>query len=265
MAAIAYAVVPLVDRLTFQWFVRDLDARGALITQTAQEPLADLLREPRVAKTRVTRYFDRIMTGERIYALGYCDRAGKLQVSTLAFPRAVRCPQQGESPEARSYVLTLPDGPLHVSINPLSADGAAYGHLVIVHDMSFVQRRSDDTKKYVLILFAAIAGVVALITMLIAEISWRGWVAGVKALLSGEPRARAPLGLRGDPAAEVRPELQPIARDLQLLVQDLEAERRVRDESQTTWGPEALRRILRQDLKGDRKRTRLNSSHIPLS
>ncbi|HVJ23116.1 MAG TPA: trehalose-6-phosphate synthase, partial [Burkholderiales bacterium] len=47
------------------------------------------------------------------------------------------------------------------------------------------------------------------------------------------------------------PELRPIARDLQALVSDLENERRSRDESQTTWGPDALRRILRQDLKGD--------------
>ena len=29
LAAIAYAVVPLVDRLTFQWFVRDLETRGS--------------------------------------------------------------------------------------------------------------------------------------------------------------------------------------------------------------------------------------------
>ncbi len=43
LAAIAYAVVPLVDRLTFQWFVRDLDTRGALIAKTAQEPLAELV------------------------------------------------------------------------------------------------------------------------------------------------------------------------------------------------------------------------------
>ena len=34
LAAIAYAVVPLVDRFTFQWFVRDLDARGAVIAKT---------------------------------------------------------------------------------------------------------------------------------------------------------------------------------------------------------------------------------------
>jgi trehalose 6-phosphate synthase len=252
LAAIAYAVVPLVDKLTLQWFVRDLDARGALISQTAQEPLAELMREPKVARARVLRYFDRIMQGERIYGLGFCDRAGKLLYSTNHFPPAVRCPAPGErpQPQARSWVLQLSDGPLHIWANPIAADGALIGDLLIVHDMSFVQRRSDDTKKYVLILFAAIALVVALITMLIAEISWRGWVAGVKALLSGDTLLRSPLGLN-NANSELRPELRPIARDLQALVRDLEAERHARDESQTVWGPEALRRILRQDLKGD--------------
>src|SRR5258705_10687423 len=77
LAEIAFAVVPLVDRLTFQWFVRDLDARGALIAQSAQEPLAGLLEEmrgaPRTARSRVLGYFERIMQGERVYALGFCD------------------------------------------------------------------------------------------------------------------------------------------------------------------------------------------------
>src|SRR6185295_5799635 len=226
----------------------DLDARGALIAQTAQEPLAELMREPKVARARVLRYFDRIMQGERIYGLAFCDRAGKLLYSTNHFPPAVRCPAPGErpQPQARSWVLQLSDGPLHIWANPIAAEGSLIGDLLIVHDMSFVQRRSDDTKKYVLILFAGIALVVALITMLIAEISWRGWVAGVKALLSGETLLRSPLGLKA-----TSPELRPIARDLQALVRDLEAERHARDESQTVWGPEALRRILRQDLKGD--------------
>src|SRR5207237_4499953 len=91
LAAIAYAVVPLVDRLTFQWFVRDLDARGALIAQTAQEPLAELMRDPRGAKARVQRYFERIMQGERIFAIGFCDRAGRLHYASATFPEAVRC------------------------------------------------------------------------------------------------------------------------------------------------------------------------------
>jgi trehalose 6-phosphate synthase len=243
LAAIAYAVVPVVDRLTFQWFVRDLDMRGAIIVQAAQDPLVELLRSGRGARERVLRYFDRIAEGQRIFALGFCDPAGKLLYATRVFPEAVRCTKTERQP--RNYVLELADGALHVSANPISADGALLGELMIVHDMSFAQRRSEDTRKYVLWLFAGIAAVVALITVVIAEISWRGWVAGIKAVLSGDYLLRSPT------AKVAAPELRPFARDLQVLVNDLENERRSRDESQTTWGPEALRRILRQDLKGD--------------
>jgi trehalose 6-phosphate synthase len=247
LAAIAYAVVPLVDRLTFQWFVRDLDMRGALIVQTAQDPLVELMRSGRGARERVLRYFQGIAQGQRIFALGFCERGGKLLYATPAFPDAVRC-AAGERREGRNYVLELADGPLHVSANPIIADGAVLGELMIVHDMSFVQRRSEDTRKYVLWLFAAIAAVVALITVVIAEISWRGWVNGIKAVLSGDYLLRSPTAAAAKVTA---PELRPFARDLQALVNDLETERRSRDESQTTWGPDALRRILRQDLKGD--------------
>src|SRR5919108_2103773 len=246
LAAIAYAVVPLVDRLTFQWFVRDLDTRGALIAKTAQEPLAELV-DDYDPKDKVLRYFERIIQDQRIYALGYCDRAGRIAYATSAFPEAIRCSTSQEA-EERNWVLQLADGPLHVSANRIAAadDGDSYGELIIVHDMSFVQRRSADTKKYVLYLFAAIATVVALITVIIAEISWRGWMAGLKALVQGETLLRSPVGWKS-----ASPELRPIARDLQALVLDLESERRSRDESQTSWGPDALRRILRQDLKGD--------------
>jgi trehalose 6-phosphate synthase len=249
LAAIAYAVVPLVDRFTFQWFVRDLDARGAVIAKTAQEPLVELLREPRGAKVRVQRYFDRILQGERVYALGFCDRSGKLAFATAGFPAAVRC-AQADNTEERNSVLQLADGPLHVSMNPIAADNAVLGTLVVVHDMSVAQRRSAETRKYILYLFAAIATVVALITVIIAEISWRGWLNGMRALLKGETLLRSPMG-RAAVLATTTPELRPIARDLQALVRDLEAERQSRDESQTVWGPEALRRILRQDLHGD--------------
>jgi trehalose 6-phosphate synthase len=241
LTAIAFAVVPLVDRLTLNWFVRDLDIRAKLITNTAQEPLASLVREPR-ARQKVLRYFERVIQDERIFALAFCDASGKLAYATRAFPDAVQCPGAKASPTA--HVLQSPTGPLHVAINPVAMDGEILGSLVIVHDMSFVQRRSSDTRTYLYYLFAAIAAIVALITVAIAEISWRGWVAGIKALISGAGPSRSPEDVRA-------PELRPIARDLQALMHDLEAERRSRDEDQIQWGPEALRRILREDLKGD--------------
>jgi alpha,alpha-trehalose-phosphate synthase [UDP-forming] len=244
LTGIAYAVVPLVDRLTLQWFVRDLEIRSHTIALAVQEPLAELVQEPR-AHLKVLRYFQRIVQDERIYAIGLCNPAGKLAYATANFPPEVTCPRAGAAPP-ESRLLQLAHGPLHVSVNPLATEGEALGDLVIVHDMSFVQRRSEDTKKYVFYLFAAIAAVVALITVVIAEISWRGWVAGLKRLISGE----ALLGTRGE-ELKTAPELRPFARDLQALVRDLEAERHARDESQIVWGPEALRRILRHDLKGD--------------
>ena len=245
LAAIAYAVVPLVDRLTLQWFVRDLDMRGTLITNAAQESLVALVREPS-AQQKVLRFLNHIVRDERIYALGYCDSQGRLVYATPAFPKSIRCEPAGGQVKP-NRLIQLQDGPVHVSINPISADGEALGQLVILHDMSFVQRRSEDTKKYVFYLFAAIAAVVALITVVIAEVSWRGWVAGIKALISGEALLRAPGAVR----ATAPRELLPIARDLEALVRDLEAERRGRDENQTSWGPDTLRRILREDLKGD--------------
>jgi trehalose 6-phosphate synthase/phosphatase len=154
LAAIAYAVVPLVDRFTFQWFVRDLDTRGALISKTAQEPLAELVAdyEPR---EKVLRYFERIIQDQRIYALGYCDRAGRLAYATSAFPEGIRC-STSEAQDEKNWVIELADGPLHVSANRIAtADGEGFGELIIVHDMSALQRRSADTKKYVLWLFAA--------------------------------------------------------------------------------------------------------------
>jgi trehalose-6-phosphate synthase len=245
LSAIAYGVVPLVDRLTLQWFVRDLDIRAAGIARTAEEPLAALVRE-QDARDKVLRYFERIIQDARVYALGFCDASGSMLYATTAFPETVRCAQPAPSGSERHWVLQLADGPLHVSASPVTFEGWNVGELVIVHDMSFAQRRSADTKKYVFYLFAAIAGVVAMITVIIAELSWRGWVAGMKALLSGETLLRSPEGWK-----KTSPELRPIARDLQALVRELEAERQTREEGQTTWGPEALRRILRQELKGD--------------
>jgi trehalose 6-phosphate synthase len=130
-----------------------------------------------------------------------------------------------------------------VKAAPIEREGRQPGWLVIVHDMSFAERRSEETRRYLVYLFIAIGIVIAFITVIIAELSWHGWVAGVKALIRGQLLAR--------PQEVKRRDLQPLARDLAALVRDLESERRTRDESQITWAPDALRRILREDLKGD--------------
>ena len=246
LGAMAYAVAPLVDDLTLKWFVRDLDMRSQLVTSAAQEPLVELLTDKTRDKVRLQRvqaFFNRLLQDERLYALGFCDATGALVYKTQTLPAQVACRQPDATAEEAGTVLKLPGGPLHVAASPVVVEGQRLGEMMIVHDMSFVERRSADTKKYIVYLFAALGAVIALITVVIAEISFRGWMAGIKALIRGQSLALSP-----QPKAR---ELRPIACDLEALVHELDAERRMRDEAQISWTPEALRGILREDLKGD--------------
>ncbi len=246
LGAMAYGVVPLVDELTLRWFVRDLDIRSQLVASAVQEPLVELLTDKVRDKVRLQRtqaFFGRILRDERLYAAGFCDLNGVFVYRAANLPPDIVCgPAQGPHGDSRR-VVKLTGGALHVASSPIVSDGQRYGELLIVHDMSFIERRSADTKKYIVYLFAAIGAVIALITVVIAELSWRGWMSGIKALIRGRSLMRP-----GAPGAR---ELRPIAHDLELMVRELESERRVRDEAQIGWAPERLRAILREDLNGD--------------
>lgn len=239
---VAYAVQPLVDQLTLRWFVRDLDIRAALIANTVQEPLAELVRAN--ARSRTATLFNRIADDERIYALGFCDLHQQRFVATRAFPADIACDGLDRFADGGTRILEGVKGPVHVAVNDLRDGHEVLGKLVIVHDMSFVTRRSEETKRYVFWFLVALGALVSLITVVVAQLSWRGWVQGMKAVLRGE-------GLLRPAARFTMPELQPLARDLRTLMKELETGYRRRDESQITWTPETLRAILRADLRGE--------------
>ena len=245
LAGIAYAVGPLVDRLTLSWFVQDLDSRAALVANTLQEPLLEQLTAKKKAKT--VEFFNRITRDERLFAIGYCAAPAGKALATRSLPEEIHCDELQRWEGPRNHLLPSDQGPLHVTVKPMASEAAPNGRLVLVQDMSFVTRRSEETKRYVFYLFMGLAGVVSLITVVVAQLSWRGWIAGMRALLRGEGLLRQP----GASAAPTLPGFKPIARDLQRLIRDLESDAHARDESQITWTPEALRAILRGELSGE--------------
>jgi trehalose 6-phosphate synthase len=115
--------------------------------------------------------------------------------------------------------------------------------VVVVQDMSFAERRNEETRRYLFYFFVTLGIIVSLITVVVAQLSWRGWVHGMRALLRGEgllrPTGRTSVG-----------ELQPIADDLRALIRDLESEHRMRDDEQLAWTPNTLREILERELRG---------------
>src|SRR5881396_3966643 len=84
LGALAYAVVPLVDKLALQWFERDLDLRATLIASTVQEPLRDLIRAGN--RSRLLQFFTRISQDERLYAVGLCPMGLGEPIATPTLP-----------------------------------------------------------------------------------------------------------------------------------------------------------------------------------
>jgi len=242
MTLLAFLVVPLVDKLTLHWSVRDLDMRSKLITSTFQEPLGDLLVQG--SRKKINSLISRVIQDERLFALGYCDGQGKLLYHTPTFPRDLGCSLPNASTQSSPALLQLPRGLVHVAINPVLIDEVPSGSLVLVHDMSFVERRSADTRKYILILFAVLCLVTSLITVLVAHLSWRGWMTGVRALLRGEGLS-VPFGKSSDS------ELQPLVGDLRALLRTIDTERRIADDVTLLWNPDALRNLLFKQLAGE--------------
>ncbi|HJQ12022.1 MAG TPA: trehalose-6-phosphate synthase [Gemmatimonadaceae bacterium] len=240
LTALAYSVMPLVDRLTLRWSVRDLTLRANLVANSIEAPLESFVLAN--DSTAIQRFFAGITRDERLFAIGFCPAGGARPIATPTLPREVRCSNLDSLARPENQILQQATGALLVSVVDVGPEALPLGKLVVLHDMSFVQRRSDETKRYLFYFFIGLGVVVSLITVVVAQLSWRGWVHGIQALMRGEGLLRP-----AQPAKEG--ELQPIADDLRALIRDLEAEHRLRDEEQLGWSPETLREILHRDLR----------------
>jgi trehalose 6-phosphate synthase len=242
LTLLAYLVVPLVDKLTLRWSVRDLDIRSQLIANTLQEPLGELLEAGNIKK--INTLLARSTRDERLFALAYCDEKGNLLYRTPEFPVVLGCSlPQAPNRESPSLVQ-LPRGLVHMAVKPVVISEMSSGSLILVHDMSFVQHRSEDTRKYIVILFAVLGLIMSFITVLVAHLSWHGWMKGVRDLLKGG-------GLVRPFAKRVDSELRPLVGDLRSLLRSLDAEKRMAGDVTVLWTPESLRDLLRKQLAGE--------------
>jgi trehalose 6-phosphate synthase len=250
-----------------------------LVANALSDSIADALASGRLS--RLQTLFDRTAQDERLFAIGLCDPDGRLLRATDRFPSQLSCEQAIEMASEADRRLTLPGGAVHVGVHdvmgrppaappaaavrrpsddwapgeidaepaPAPAPGVEQseaprlaGRLVLLHDLSFIDRRSQDSRNYLIGLIAVLGFVIALITMVVAQLSWRGWVNGARALMRGEGLL-SPLM----PA----PELAPFAADLRARLRDLEDEYRRSQGPEADWTADRLRVLLRTQLSGD--------------
>lgn len=241
LAASAYLALPLLDNLTLRWFARDLDTRGALVANALSESVAEALNDARGRKLQAL--FDRTLQDERLVAIGWCSPTGEMMRRTQHFPKDLTCAQAAAIAQTRESNLGIEGGAVHVSVHPMTAESGPVGQLVLMHDLSFIERRSQDTRQYLIIFIIALGASIALVTIIVAQLSWRGWVSGARALLRGEGLLR--------PMEAASPEFAPLVADLRERLRELEDEYRRMQASDIMWTAQRLQSLLRTQLRGD--------------
>jgi len=272
----SYVAVPLMDQVTLRWFSRDLNSRGVLVANALSESITEALAAERPQRVRAL--LDRAAQDERLFSLALCSPRGEVLVSTERFPPNLTCALAQLRASAAEPRLSLAGGAVHVGMQdvmgppprpalplaitePAAARRAAEGassplmdavespasvlvaRMVLLHDLSFIERRSQDTRNYLIGLIAALGLVIAFITVVVAQLSWRGWVNGTRALMRGE-------GLLS-PLLTAQPELAPFAADLRARLREMEDEYRRAQGPDAEWTAERLRTLLRTQLSGD--------------
>lgn len=233
LTLIAYAAIPLFESLDRYWATRDLEVRARAIANASTEALSELVKAN--ADARIKKFFERAIQDERLYALGFCSPQGQLRFRTSNLPPSVKCEKSGDS---------RTEGYLHISQVPVMDENFHSGDLILVHDMSYIGRRSKDTKRYLFWLFIALGLTTSIVTVLVARFSNRSLIGRIRNILRLGTQGRLPHQLQN-------PDLQPIARDLRAFLKDVQSERNARDESQMSWTPKTLKSILKDELTGD--------------
>ena len=240
LGGIAWATTPLLGELIERWLRTDVEMRSQLVFDSIHDSVVGLASAS--DGSQVDGLFQRLARDERLLAVGLCDRKGRLTHRSATWPAPLKCPPSQGGPPAFA-TESLAAGPVLTAAFPLGDEGANLGDLVIVHDLSFIERRSAKLEGYLAAFLAVLGVLIAAITLLIARITLRGWV---KAMRRG--LALPTDGDSDDPT--LAPEIAPLVREMREALRDLDASRGLADAIRVDWSPDTLRGVLKTELPG---------------
>ncbi|MES1191140.1 MAG: trehalose-6-phosphate synthase [Steroidobacter sp.] len=234
---IAYFGVPFVNHMLSGWFRDDVGLRARLIANSSEEPLSALVARNDAASLK--EYLSRLTADERLLAVVLCHEDGSLIYRTELTPAAVNCDTPNQAKDGKnSFILQLPSGSVEVSRFTMNAHAAPF-ELLLVHDLSYIDRRQSTARNYV---FASVGLFVALLGLLVGFVTWlliRRWVN----VLVGDIR-----GLRFLDDAESYLVAQPVLKQVREVLREIEYNQRLEIDFKENWTPLALQQIVREHL-----------------
>jgi len=238
LALVALGASALFNRQALAWAERDLAGRARLVVSAAGPSLRS------AADDGARALLDAMVRDERLMGAALCRADGRPALASGGFPSSLGCatlPAEAWSAGPAGWDRTVPGpaGATHLSAVPIADDGLQSPLLLLVHDMSFLDRRADTTRRFTFLAFALVGLLGAAAATAVARISWLTWTTQLRSLLLAPFRR---------PATPAPRRFQPLLSDVRDLVASLASEE-ARTES--GWTPDRLQQVLRRQLGGE--------------
>ncbi|HZY02357.1 MAG TPA: trehalose-6-phosphate synthase [Anaeromyxobacteraceae bacterium] len=254
LGAIAWGGATAMNATIRRWFERDVALRAQLVVNSVQEGLVEHWRGGN--RARVGRLLDDLGRNERVLAVAACDdEKPEPWAATRDFPAGPWCrtlaahvrPEAGGEVgwQAFGEVRQLRGGPVRLDAVPVGDGAGPVGFVVVVHDMRYVTRREEQTWRFAAVAFAVVAVAAAVVTTLVARLSWRGWTAEMQRLM----REGTAGMMRLLPGGKRRRAFAPIPRDVEELMAQLAADQT--GPRLGPWSAERLHQSLTRHLGGE--------------
>ena len=224
-------------RTTGIWYQRDLAARAQIAAHGTRIAIVDAWKAGQ--PDRIRGALAEMSRDERIMGALACTPHGAT-VAAVGEPAPVSCGEVAAAlPTVDGWhgVRTMRGGTVHFSALPVDGADPGVGYLAIVQDMSFAERRDEWVNRFLLAAFAVLSLAAASVTLLAQRLSWRGWTAEMRRMLT----AREP----DDPG-----DFQPLLHDVRALIGRMREEQA--EGQGGAWSAARLKEVLRRHLHGER-------------
>jgi trehalose 6-phosphate synthase len=245
LALLGWAASGLVQSTVRQWFERDVDSRARLVLTGARQSLANAWNgDPEELRKQLAD----LSRDERVLGAAACDEDLKKRAGTPGFPEEFNCSAIGArlraaDPDAArlghfqewSTVATLPTGRVYVEVMPIWLLGQEVGYAVLVHDLSYIERREAQARTSLLIVFGILAVTALILPMFVAKWARYDWSRELRRLLRGGGTRSA--------------EFQPILSDVRELLAGMASDR---EDGSAPWSADSLKQVLDGYLQGEK-------------
>lgn len=237
LGTLTWTADQFMQRTLWRWTERDLQLRGDLAMHGARRVLTTAWRSGDTSQVREA--LSELTRDDRLMAAAACGVRDGLVVQTEEFPQPLHC--AGLLPRLLALhaplreVVSLPTGRVHLTALPLYDGEQAVGYVLLVHDLSFLDRREGASRLFLLITFALLAVSASLLTLFLTRGLWRRWNESLRDQLR---------------SGTAEDEFAPVAADVRALVAQLAREREL-GRQEGRWSPQRLKSVLTEHFQGE--------------